>query len=140
MNNIFNIGFTLIELLVTIAIIGIIIAVVFVNLQGLQNKARDSNIKTFMHDLRNAAQLSYNQTGSYEFVCADDNTLSDTGDFGNLEQALEKENPGHSVTCFDEEQTFAVSFPLAASDKHWCVEAAGTGMEISNPITSAKCQ
>lgn len=137
-------GFTLIELLVTITIIGLLVTIVIVNVQNSRSMAHDVNIQRFMYQLRNAAQFSYNQIESYEGVCDEsNNTLSDSGDFGFLEDALEKENSGQVVTCFEsaDGEGFAVSFPLVASKgKHWCVEAAGAGIEINAPITSASCK
>jgi prepilin-type N-terminal cleavage/methylation domain-containing protein len=137
-------GFTLIELLVVIAIIGLLVTIVMVNVQNPRARARDANIKTFLHQLRNAAQINYNQNGNYSAVCDEnDNTLSNSGDFGFLEEALKEENPDENVTCIEaaDKESFAASFPLVARNgKHWCVEAAGTGVEIDNPITSATCQ
>ena len=137
-------GFTLIELLVTIAIIGLLVVIVIINMQNPRARAHDINIQRFMHQLRNAAQLSYNRVESYEKVCDEtNNTLSDAEAFGLLERALENENPGEVVTCFEtaDGEGFAASFPLVArSGKHWCIEAAGAGVEINAPITSASCK
>jgi len=137
-------GFTLIELLVVIAVIGLMVVIVIVNMQSPRARAHDTNIMRFMHQLRNIAQLSYNQNETYEAVCDEtDNTLSNSKYFGLLEDALEKENPGEKVTCFEsvDKKGFAASFPLVAEKgKHWCVEAAGAGVKIDNPITSASCK
>lgn len=139
-----NKAFTLIELLVVVAIIGLLVTIVMVNVQNPRARARDTNIKTFLHQLRNAAQINYNRNENYDAVCDEsNNTLSDSGDFKFLEDALKEENPGNEVTCIEsvDKESFAASFPLVGSSgKHWCVEAAGTGIEINNPITSAVCQ
>ena len=135
-------GFTLIELLLVIAIIGLMVVMVWVKVQDLRAEAHDANIKRFMHQLRNAAQCSYNQLGHYFAVCDTDNTLSNTGEFGLLELALENENSGEKVACFVSAtgEEFAVSFALVASQgKYWCLEAAGAGIEIDCSITSASC-
>ncbi len=138
-------GFTLIELLVVIAIIGMISTIVLVNVRGSKAEAQDANIQSSMHQARNAAEMSYiDNNESYTAVCDEaDDTLSNTGEFGHLEQAIMKDNGGKAVKCFEsaDKRDFAVSSPLVAkSGQHWCVESAGLSMEIDNAITSAVCQ
>ena len=55
----FNKGFTLIELLVVVAIIGLLSTVVLVNVRSAQFDARDASIQSSMHQVRNAAEMSY---------------------------------------------------------------------------------
>jgi general secretion pathway protein G len=137
-------GFTLVELMVVIAIVGLLASIVLVNVRGTKDKARDANIKSYMYQLRNAAEMIYTQTENYNAVCDEsDNTLSNSGEFGILERAIKKDNGNVDLTCFEDAggKSFAVSSPLVASTgKHWCVESAGLSIEIDNPITSAKCQ
>lgn len=138
-------GFTLIELLVVVAIVGLMATIVLVNVRGSRAKARDANIQSVMHQVRNAAEMSYIRNNeSYAQVCDEENnTLSNLGEFGYLEEAIKIDNGGIDVKCYEsaDKTDFAVSSPLVArSDKHWCVESAGLSIEIDNPVSSAKCE
>lgn len=140
-----NQAFTLIELLVVIAIIGFLASLVLLNTQSTRLQSHDAQIQTFMHQLRNAADLSYSQTTeTYTVVCDEgDNTLSNTGDFGILETAIKKENGNLNVACFEnaDKTKFAASSPLRAqAGKSWCVESAGFSQELNcSAITSSAC-
>ena len=137
-------GFTLIELLVVVAIIGLISSIVLVNTRGSQSKARDANIESMMHQVRNAAEMSYLQSESYAQVCDEaNNTLNNAGDFGILENAIKKENGQKALSCYEstDKKSFAVSTPLVgAAGKHWCVESAGLSIALDQAITSFICQ
>ena len=85
-------GFTLIELLVVVAIIGLMSTIVLVNIRSSRARARDASIQSSMHQVRNAAEMSYIRNNeSYAEVCDEvNNTLSDTEEFGYLEEAIKK--------------------------------------------------
>ncbi len=57
-------GFTLIELLVVVAIIGMLSTIVMVSLNTARKKARDSEVRTELAQIRTAIQLYYTQYGS----------------------------------------------------------------------------
>ena len=57
-------GFTLIELLVVIAIIGIIAAIIIVNLAIARPKARDARRKADLDQIRNAVEMYMDENGS----------------------------------------------------------------------------
>lgn len=91
-------GFTLIELLVVIAIIGILASVVLASLNSARAKARDSQRKASLAQVRTALELYYDKYGTYQVAHAgwmdggngwlDD----DTGDYGtSVVQALHNE-------------------------------------------------
>lgn len=138
-------AFTLIELLVVIAIIGLMATIITVNMWGQRSKAHDANIKSYMHQIRNAAEFSYLQNNeSYTAVCDEiDNSLSGSGDFAILENAILRENGDRIVKCYESanKKDYAVSSPLKTdSNKYWCIETAGASVEIDAPITSATCE
>ncbi|MBA7671954.1 hypothetical protein ES703_80123 [subsurface metagenome] len=138
-------GFTLIELLVVVAIIGLLTTIVLVNMRDARAKARDASIQSYMHQVRNAAEMSYIRNNeNYAQVCDEGNdTLSDDGEFGVLEDKIEKDNGNKTVKCIEsvDKGSFAVSSPMVArTGKHWCIESAGLSREIDGEITSAICE
>lgn len=138
-------GFTLIELLVVIAIIGLLSTIILINVRSVQFDARDASIQSSMHQVRNAAEMSYTKNKeSYFEVCDEsDATLSNIGELASLEAAIKNQNGGKDVKCLEsaDKKDFAASSPLVArTGKYWCVESAGLSIEIANPITSATCQ
>ncbi len=142
-----NKSFTLIELLVVIAIVGFLATIVLVNVRGSKAQARDAHIQTLMHQVRNAAEMIYDQNNeSYDLVCDEgDNTLSNSGEPGLLEKALEKDinDPSKKVVCYEsaDKKDFAAASPMVYREgKYWCVESAGLSIELSCEITSARCQ
>lgn len=58
-------GFTLIELIVTVTIIGVLAALITVNLSDARARARDSRIKQDLNQLKTALRLYYNDNQSY---------------------------------------------------------------------------
>lgn len=137
-------GFTLIELLVVVAIIGLLASFIVVNVQKIRFQAYDAQIQSYLHQLRNAAEMSYTRNEHYDEVCNDlDNTVSDSGEFGAIEKAIRDDNGNQSVTCFEssDKRDFVASSPLRAkSGKHWCIESAGLSIELDNQITGPRCQ
>ena len=140
-----NKAFTLIELMVVLSIIGLLATFVMVNMQSTRHKANDANIQSYLHQVRNAAEFLYIKSSeSYASVCDEINdTLSDEGEVGILEDAIMLQNRNQPVTCFEsaDKKDFAVSSPLRAREgKHWCVQTAGLSLELDNPVTSAVCE
>lgn len=137
-------GFTLIELMVVIALIGFLAAVVIVAVGSSQSRAKDEKIKSFLHQVRNAAELDFTDNETYDAVCNDsDNTLNSANPFGDLESAIKKINGNLNVTCIEslDKKSFAISSPLVSAEgKHWCIQSAGISIQRDDSITSYKCQ
>lgn len=64
-NNYNKKGFTLIELLVVIAIIGVLTAVLLVNLVGIRERGADAKKKSDLNQLKSALRLYYNDSQNY---------------------------------------------------------------------------
>lgn len=63
--NILQSGFTLIELLVVVAIIGVLTAVLLVNLVGIRERAADTKKKADLNQMKSSLRLYYNDAQSY---------------------------------------------------------------------------
>ncbi len=66
-----NSGFTLIELLVVVAIIGILSAMVVVNLQDARERARDAQRKADLKQIQNALELYKNDQNPQTYPASD---------------------------------------------------------------------
>ncbi len=62
-------AFTLIELLVVISIIGMLSSVVLSSLNSARDKARNSTVKNQLSQVRTAAALLFDTTGTYDTLC-----------------------------------------------------------------------
>lgn len=61
----FKNGFTLIELLVVVAIIGVLTALLLVNLVGVRERGADASKKSDLNQLKTALRLYYNDYQTY---------------------------------------------------------------------------
>lgn len=136
-----KVGFTLIELLVVIAIIGVLAAIVLVQTGTAKKRGQDAVIQSALREVRNAAELYYNDNETYEGVCNSDNTtLSDDGDFGRIKDYITKHNgPTGVIGCKDNETGCAVISSLNLGNC-WCVDSEGAGREVTlTELTSITC-
>lgn len=84
-----NKGFTLIELLITLTIIGLISSVLLPNFSAIQNKAKESNVKSAAHSIQMAIESYALDYGAYPSGGSGDivslcQILIDNGDMSKL--------------------------------------------------------
>ncbi len=135
-----NKGFTLIELLVVIAIIGILSSVVLASLNTARSKGNDAKVKAQLSGLRAAAEIYFDNEGSYAGICTVD---TDTDEAGLTPYLTASNYPGTpTITCnLNAGNTaYAVSVPLTTSGQHWCVDSSGKSKQQSVVAAAGLCQ
>ncbi|MCG2699713.1 prepilin-type N-terminal cleavage/methylation domain-containing protein [Candidatus Parcubacteria bacterium] len=126
-------GFTLIELLVVIAIIGILAAIVFVNVSSARSKAKDAGIKGNLASIPATAELKYDTASSYATVC----TTAADGKQAFDAAAVQGKTTTCGATayscCNSAATTYVACVELnATAGKGWCIDNTGAKKEITN--------
>jgi prepilin-type N-terminal cleavage/methylation domain-containing protein len=120
-------GFTLIELMIVIMVISLLVSLFLVGLGHYRNNARDAGIKTLLLEIRNVAEIFYDDIHTYVGVCNADGTLSDSGSFGLIETSINSN--GGIVTCQNAISEFAVISALN-NGNCWCIDSVSDSIEI----------
>jgi len=125
-------GFTLIELLVVIAIIGILAAIVFVNVGSARGKAKDAAVKANLASIPAAAEMIYNDTlpNSYTTVCG-----SGTDSKKAYDAAVNASGKTGNNCKANIETWFACVELNMDAGSSWCVDSAG----FKDKIAVANC-
>lgn len=129
-------GFTFIELLVVIAVIGLISSIILMSLERRQRNAEDQTIIGELHQVRSQAEAFYVNHEGYQELCASDQTLTEEGRMGELEDSIESK--GGELECGDSTSDYAVSSSLNQGD-YWCVDSHGASHEVNSLITTTSC-
>lgn len=124
-------GFTLIELLVVTAILGVLLAVIFVTVSGARAKSRDASREERIRQIRNALDI-YNVNHLQFPICATETVINGTTDClsvalisdGAIQSAVSIDplgaadgtcgDPGDYVFCYqsDDGSTYTIRYNL----------------------------
>jgi prepilin-type N-terminal cleavage/methylation domain-containing protein len=131
-------GFTLIELLVVIAIIGILSSVVLASLNTARNKGTDAKTKTELGQIRAAAEIFYDTSGSkYGTAVPASATCPATANSLTADAGVVAALGAISGTKYcgvaADYSAYAVAAPLlspSAAGGYWCIDSVGNAKEI----------
>ena len=130
-----KLGFTLIELLVVISIISLLSSVIIAALNNARSKAKLSNVKQLMVQLRNEMILYYSNNGVYG-LDANAACLGNSGNYGfhtptaqKIITAIIAANPlGNGVNCYvrNNGQDFAIYTQVfTPAPRFYCMDGKG---------------
>ena len=119
----------MVEIMVVAAITVLIAAIILVAMGESRKEARDAAIKTSLGEIRKAAEFLYDSNSNYLGVCnLADNTLSESGDFGRIEDYIEAQ--GGAVFCREDLTAYATISTLNRGDC-WCIDSLGAARIIT---------
>jgi len=126
-------GFTLIELLVVIAIIGILAAIVFVNVNSARNQAKDATVKSELAQIRTQAEVFYSLQTPGTYYGMDG---SGTANIGNMLAiaTLQGTTPTKNITGSGVTPSlYCIQYVLPSGTAgSWCVDNTGYSGSTAN--------
>lgn len=135
-------GFTLIELMIVIGVIGLLSAIVIVNMNSARLKATDARIKIELSSIKRSAELYYNGAGAETYggnanSCnAASSMFKQDSNINNLISSIQA-IPGVNATCRSSNTHFAVSANLVSVvglfGDNWCIDSSGTSRFTDDP-------
>jgi type IV pilus assembly protein PilE len=120
-------GFTLIELLMVMALIGILVAIIYVSLRNSVIRSKNSRIATDVAEIRKIAQGLYlSSSDGYTSLCVSDGTsLNRTNqDLDDLQEDIE--GLGGSIkSCWANVESYCLTVNLAQNRGFLCIDDEG---------------
>lgn len=121
----FSRGFTLIELLIVIAILGILVSIVLVDVRSARNKAKNAKIEADAASLPNAAEIfAGSNGGKYVGVCASQTFLQTVSAVNDAISTAPVCNANDNEWCF--------CAGLLDTANNFCVDNSGHKSEIAS--------
>ena len=124
-------GFTLIELLTVIAIIGILAAIIMVNLFTTQTKANDARVKVSMNQIRSDAAVYFSDHNTFTGYTINPILAVDINTKNGATAAPQ-------ATIQNDGMAYAVETTLGDGSTEYCIDSAGKTTKDGNqpPRTS----
>lgn len=129
-------GFTLVELLITIAIIGILTAVVLAALNDARQDGVDAKIKSELTAISKRAAIENSVNLTYDTVCGS-NGIATSSNILIILDAIDQFASSTPI-CNSSTGAFAVSAPVGTA--HWCVDSLGSTREIAAPLETSPAE